>query len=211
MNIIQLKAKYDDKAISEIEAVAKTASATQESQHKEFIGVLFYLENTKRFRENDQFKKSTFGEYVRAFYGMAIHTYNHYRFAYFRFPVESEKYGVGPVMKTVKNCGSETAPMVFKAIEAERKPSTAKVNEIIEKYAKRRLKKRSSRPSYSELERELVAEKKKRAEDQKTIKAQAEQLQRQAKAIENYKAILGNLAKGISPEILRSVGYQPVA
>lgn len=188
MNIKQLKEKYDAKQIDEIEALAKNANELQEMQHKEFIGALFYLENTKRFKENPTYKAATFAEYTIGFYGLSVQTYNHYRFAYFRYPAESEKYGPGTIMNIVKKCGGEMVPTVIKAIEKEKKLDQAKKGEVIEKFAKTHLKKRKARPSYAEIERENIKLKKENQELQKRLKEVVEQNERLKAAVNRYES-----------------------
>lgn len=193
MNLNQLKEKYDGKQITDIEAIAKTASASQEAQHKEFIGALFYLENTKRFRENANYKAATFADYVSGVYGVSVQNYNRSRLAYFRFPVETEKYGAGIIGKVVSRCGSESVPMVVKALDKERKPQPDKIQEVIGKYAKTHLKKRPARPSYPELERENIQLKKRLQEAQATMKQQAEQIEKLKSTVRRYESGLEKL------------------
>lgn len=202
MNIQQLKEKYDGKSIDEIEQAAKNSSVAQEDQHRQFIGALFYLENTKRFRENKAYKSASFADYLIGFYGTSIQTYNRYRFAYFRYSEASENLGPGTVMKIVSRCGAESVQKVVNAIEKEKKRSPKLVSEIIDKFAKPRLKKRQSRPSYIELERELAAKTQKLIEAEKIISEQAEQIEKLKATVRRYESGISKLM----PPIAASAG-----
>lgn len=205
--IKELKERYDGKTIDEIEAEAKNTSAIQESNHREFIGALFYLENTKRYKENKSYRDASFTEYIYGFYGISFQTYSRYRLVYFRYPVESGKFGPGTIMKIVSGCGAEMVPRVVKEIEKEKKTKPERVREIIESFAKPRLKKRKARPTYKELERELIAEKKKNAEAQKTIVAQAEQIERLKSTVRRYESGLSKLMPNpVTTEVIKRLG-----
>lgn len=148
----EISNKYDGKSISEIEHLAKDASSASLDKHKEFISILFYLQDSKRFRENKAYKDSTFQRYVLDMYGMTMNSYNTYRFAYFSFPDEVERLGVGVVKKIRAKCGTETVAKVVDEIDSNKKLTPEKIDTIIEKYAKPEPY-REPRLSYADLSR----------------------------------------------------------
>lgn len=148
----EISNKYDGKSIGEIEHLAKDASSASLDKHKEFISILFYLQDSKRFRENKAYKESTFQRYILDMYGMTMNSYNTYRFAYFYFPDEVERLGVGVVKKIRAKCGTETVARVVDEIDSNKKLTPEKIDTIIEKYAKPEPP-REPRLSYHDLSR----------------------------------------------------------
>lgn len=203
MNLKHLKEQYDGKGIDEIESMARESNEAQEGFHKAFIGILFYLENTKRFKENPAYKAAQFSEYVSGFYGLSVQTYNRYRMAYFRYPVEAEKHGPGLINRIVHKCGAEMVPKVIKAIESEKKMGPEKEREIVDKFARPRLKKRKSRPSYSEIERENIALKKRVFELEARHKTDQEQIERLKATVQRYESGISKLIH-VPPKVIEN-------
>jgi len=105
MHIRELKKQFDTTAISTIEKEADACIVNHLTARKEFIGILFYLERTKRFKENKTFKDATFGQYISDRFHLLYGTYHRERRAFFSFPHEAEKHGVGVVSKAITRCG----------------------------------------------------------------------------------------------------------
>lgn len=203
MRMEDLKKTYDVKGIDEIELIAKDSKASHESQHKQFIGVLFYLENTKRFKENKTYKDASFAAYVMGVFGIPFTTYDKYRFAYFRYGVESEEFGAGNVMKIVSNCGREMVPVVAKELRQQKnKLNPERIRETIEKFAKKRLKQRKARPSYKDLDRELIAEKKKNGELNRALKLAHEQIERLKATVRSYETAFTSVSQLLPPAVV---------
>lgn len=191
MRIEELKTQYDGKSIEAIQREALTASKTQEAEHEKFISILFYLQHTKRFREAPGYTKRSFSEYIKNTYGMSVQTYEKYRFAYFQYPVESREFGPGMIMKAAARCGRESVGKVLKELKntslSIKKVDPKTIDKAIEKYAKPKLAARKSRPSYADLEKELIKEKKKCSELNAIIKERDEQIVRLKQALEDHK------------------------
>lgn len=193
MRLEDLKKQYDAMSIADLEVTARDANASQAASHKQFIGIMFYLEHTKRFKENPIYANSTFAAYVKAIYGLSFQTYERYRFAYFRYEKESDEFGAGTIMHIVNRTGREAVSDVIKDFRKEKKLNPGKMETIIEKYAKPRLKARKARPTYKDIERELIAEKKKNAELHKMLKARDEQIERLKATVRKYEAGINSL------------------
>jgi len=214
MNIEQLKKQYDDQSIDTIEAGASEAKGQQVKARKEFIWRLFYLERTKRFRENQQYAKSTFKDYLYGRWMMRHTTYLHERQAYVTFPKEAEKYGPGLVSKVRRKCDFSGAKKVWKEIDQIKPNGTfrEKADKVIEKYAKPvpRPKRESISDIKSDakiLKAELDKAKATIAEQNKTIKAQAEQIRKLKASVAWYREQLEAPLSQFIPTRPRQVDY----
>lgn len=208
MNITELKKRYDTRTIDEIEGDASQSSKTHQEAHKEFISVLFYLEHTKRFRENAAYKRASFADYIDKVFGISVQTYNMHRMAYFQFPAEVKSIGVRAVFNTIKKCGAAMVPTVAKEINKEKSPSKDRSGEIIDKFAKAHLKKRKARPSYKDLERDNAEKDKRLAEAYRKIKEQTQQIDKLKATVENYKKIFGEVQQAFREPIFPQSGIE---
>jgi hypothetical protein len=183
---------YDGKDISTIEREAFGANKAHATAHETFIGILFYLQHTKRYRENKAYKERPFTEYVKNVFGISFQTYEYHRFAYFQHPKETRTFGPEVIRKIAAKCGREMVGKVISEVEegknSIKKADPETIQKAIDKYAKPKLKARKDRPSYRDLERELVAEKKKNTELTMALKERDEQIERLKKTINEYRS-----------------------
>jgi len=137
--IAMLKKHYDGKAIEELEDIASNATTAWFENGILFINMMFYLERTKRYKENKRFAKSTFEEYIRIRHGLQPKKYYRDRLAYVNYPEETREYGVGFVEKVKRKCGVLNFPKVVKDIkkaETNKEPLIQQeINDIIEKHS----------------------------------------------------------------------------
>ncbi len=177
MRIEDLKVDYDGKDISTIEREAFGANKAHATAHETFIGILFYLQHTKR---------------VKNVFGISFQTYEYHRFAYFQHPKETRTFGPEVIRKIAAKCGREMVGKVISEVEegknSIKKADPETIQKAIDKYAKPKLKARKDRPSYRDLERELVAEKKKNTELTMALKERDEQIERLKKTINEYRS-----------------------
>ncbi len=137
--IAMLKKHYDEKPIEELEDLASNATTAWFENGILFINMMFYLERTKRYKENKRFAKSTFEEYIRIRHGLQPKKYYRDRLAYVNYPEETREYGVGFVEKVKNKCGVLNFPKVVKDIkkaEKNKEPLVQQeINDIIEKHS----------------------------------------------------------------------------
>lgn len=113
----EIKKAYDYMKIEGLEESICDVRDLRERTHKTLITVLYYLERTKRYKENKAFAKSSFAVYLRDRFNISESEYRRSRMAYVSFPDEAEKHGVGFVSRVVSRCSAADAPKVFKSID----------------------------------------------------------------------------------------------
>lgn len=133
MSIEDLKSKYDGKQIDEIESIATATQNSANTARREFVEILFYLRHTKRYRENPQYSKATFGAYIRGVYMMSETTFEQERKMYICFASETKKFGPGVVSKAVKRLGATKAVKVLKRLPQNTR--IERINTVIESEA----------------------------------------------------------------------------
>lgn len=134
----ELKKKYEEKKIGEIEAeIGKNQSLSFDAQ-KRMVLALSYLRMTNRYKENPQYKNSSFTTYLQGQFNMRMGTFMEKERAIIRFPEEAKKYGIGLVAKVHRVVSAKNEKAVFKEIrESQGKLpiKQAKIEAIIQKYA----------------------------------------------------------------------------
>lgn len=138
MLIEELKKKYDGKAIAEIESGCKKLVEKSVDNRKEFILGLYYLERTKRFKENKIYANSTFESYIRTMYNLRYNTYNKERFGFIAHPAAAQKWGVGLIAKIQNVCGAGKVSDVMGKIDATKNITHEQIGKIIGTNAKER-------------------------------------------------------------------------
>ena len=109
MNMTSLKSQYDARSIYDIEADIRGNRASAQSFTEKLTGALFYLEQTKRFKENPKYKATSFDLYLRTEFGLSTAQYQTWRALYVQFSEEVKTLGVGVVQTAVHNLGIKTA------------------------------------------------------------------------------------------------------
>lgn len=135
-----LKAKYDQKSAEEIVDTLLTAKKRLKELQKEMILGLFYMERTRRWKEYPGYKNTSWEPFLDDLFKMRPTTYRNLLFAFQSFPVESEMYSPGVVVKIKETCGVENLPKVLREITVKdesliRPIKREQINKIIEKYA----------------------------------------------------------------------------
>lgn len=136
IKIEDLKRKYDGVNINELENAAKGNQHEMREAQVEMVKILYYLECTKRYKENKRYAKATFGEYVDGMFALREGTYREWKRAILHWEEEVLKHGVGLPAKVVSFCGSLKAPKIFAEIDkiiADAKKDGPSVRDKIEK------------------------------------------------------------------------------
>jgi hypothetical protein len=141
MNLSELKKLYDGKSVTELEKDASDNHQLSTQSRKEFIQVMFYFQQTERFRQIEKFKKSDFASYLRDRWNMTMSQYHNERNIFLNFPAEAEKYGVGIISRIRRKCqlGVEGTRRVLDEIKKEedkaQKPLSAeKIEKTIQRF-----------------------------------------------------------------------------
>ncbi len=135
----QLKAKYDQKSITEIEQEMDKAKSLSLESRRDFIKTLFYLDSTKRFRENPTYKKATFAVYIGYRFHLRMGTYQKEKVAFLAHEEQAMTYGPGLVNKVRTECGPTKVNLVFSKITPE--DPVQKIEKVIRTHAKPKPKK----------------------------------------------------------------------
>lgn len=177
MILEDLKKKYDDKSINDIEQTCTKYSALSSKNRKDFILGLFYLERTKRFHENHVYAASSFETYIRNSYNLRYTTYNNERFVFIAHPDAAARWGVGLVSRIKHDCGAGKVPEVMNQIDALKNPNHTSIEKIILKNTKERTGKKSAPvDSKRDLEKDNIRKGKTIADYIQTINKQNHQI-----------------------------------
>ena len=105
--------------IGQIEkAVDKLDRKSRESEKQKYE-TLEYLRTSKRFRENNRYKKASFWEYIEDRFTIRERTFRENTDAFMKYPAESVEFGVGLVAKVKRQCGRGKVKTVFSKIQEE--------------------------------------------------------------------------------------------
>ncbi len=135
----ELKQKYDGKKIGEIEKEISENRGLSFTAQREITYALCYLRMSGRFKENPQYKNSSFETYLKGQFNMRLTTYMENEHAILFYPEVAEKYGVGLVAKVRRQCGVRKEKQIFKEIEESQGKAhinQAKIEAIIKKHSK---------------------------------------------------------------------------
>ena len=201
MNLLdQLKEKLGNKPINTIVNEAKKFQTDSSNARKEFIMMLFYLQKTYRYREYKTYQKETFETFIKNVFNLNKTAYFDERYAFTQFPEETKEFGPGLVNKVKKKCGGALAvPKVFQEIKEKqatrKKPLKLKdMEEIIEKRTKTVPKEKTSKPSYKELENEIILLNKALDDRNIEIKELTEQNRKLKISVQSYKEAISKKA-----------------
>ena len=112
----ELKQRYDTKKIGEIEKEIEKNRGTSFKAQQEMTFALAYLKMSGRFKENPQYKKSSFETYLLGQVNMRLGTFRENERAIMHYPEVAKKYGIGLVAKIHRKCGAPKEAEVFKEI-----------------------------------------------------------------------------------------------
>jgi hypothetical protein len=195
VKIGDLEKKYKKIPYPKLEEMAGAAKEQSIKHYTEFLSIMVHFQKTNRFREDPQFKNTSFEDYLMLKHGMRFSEYTKRRIAYIIFPEETKALG-GPgfINRAVNKCGALKVPEIVKEVKAIE--STGKVvttesfDKIIDKHAKPLIdvtpKERSIRELQSELDRVWSLLESQRKENQQL----REQNKKLKEAVKKYKSNL---------------------
>jgi hypothetical protein len=131
--------KFGKMNIGEIEGKIRKLSLMSKENQFEMYRYLEYLRMSERYKENPQYKKSSFWQYVQDMFNILQNTYRENVFAFFKFPEHTKQYGVGLITKIQRECGKLKVDTVIAEIKKEaelrKKPFPRnKIDEVILRY-----------------------------------------------------------------------------
>jgi len=135
-----MKKKYDERKIGDCVDLAKTLNTEMIERGEELVGLLWYLEKTKRYQEYDGYNKQVFKEFVWEICKIPYNRYRELAYAYNWFPEESRDFGPTLIQTIRSKVGVTKIPQVLREMKAKASEITdpAKKREaiykIIDKY-----------------------------------------------------------------------------
>lgn len=102
----QLSTIYGNAPLEAIEMEISTYAIQAKDAVQGMVERLFYLDFSKRYREDPSYKKASFKSYIEGKLGISELQYQTWRTAYAQFPEEVKEHGVGFISETMKTCGS---------------------------------------------------------------------------------------------------------
>jgi len=132
----QLKKRHDKRSVTEIEREIDAKGLNEIKAHKNRIIILWYLERTNRWKENKQYRQSTWGTYLKERHMMLENTYLAHLRVYIGFPNETEQYGPELINKIKVKCGVENMPTVLAEFKKLKKGTRTEQEEVINRHAK---------------------------------------------------------------------------
>jgi len=138
--IEELKKQYDGKSIVECVTEAKTLNEGMIKQGEELVGLLWYLEKTKRFHDYEGYAKIAFKVFVFEICHIPYNRYRQLAYAYNWYPVESREYGPQTIQAIRSSVGVVKIPKVLGEIKKKVSNITAPdkrreaIAEVIKKY-----------------------------------------------------------------------------
>lgn len=134
----ELKKRYAGKKIGDIEREIRENRGVSFEAQREMIFALSYLRTSGRYKENPQYRKSSFEAYLKGQLNMRMGTFLESERAMIHYPTEAKSYGVGLVAKVHRKCGAQKEKQVFKEIKESqgKEPiKQAKIEAIIQKHS----------------------------------------------------------------------------
>jgi hypothetical protein len=172
MVLDNLKMKYDTVSIENLEEICKRFTTKAADYRSEFILSLYYLERTKRYKENPIYTKSSFEIYINNLFNLRYSTYKKERFAFISFPDLAKKWGPGLIDKIRHKCGAGKVVDVVNLIELQPNINHNQIEKIIKDNSKPidlNKTNKQNKMSLKELEKENIKNTKTIAEYIKTI------------------------------------------
>ena len=112
-----LEKRFKDKSISDLENMALSSKTGMRQAQIDFVTVLFYLETSRRYKENKRFKNASFDDYLNGVFAIRYGTYFQWRKAIIKFPEHVKNHNIGLVNKVINRCGPMRVDKVFSEIE----------------------------------------------------------------------------------------------
>lgn len=110
------ESKLESYTIDAIEEnIGKLKESSRDAQVKMYE-MLYYLERSRRYKENKRYTKSDFKQYIEDRHGIAYYTYLENRKASVNFRQEVVDFGVGLVSKATRMCGVDKVADVFNEV-----------------------------------------------------------------------------------------------
>ena len=205
--IEQLKKKYANKSLKEVEKSLDGFNAKSHESRKSFILGLYYLKCSTRYKEDKRYKTTSFENYALERHNIGERRFRDELQAFVKYEPGSKSLGVGMVIKIGKKCGAKKVPVVLKEIaaiekEVKRPLDRKQINSVIWDNRKPAVKKAATGPTKAEYKTTLTNTRQELSTKYNMIKEQADQIDKLKKTviardemIAEYKASYASLLK----------------
>lgn len=113
----EFKKKYGGKKVEELVKLAKNFNDQMIQNGEELVGLLWYLEKKKRFREYKGYEKLDFKVFLFEICHIPYNRYRQLVYAYNWYPVESREYGPQTIQTIREKVGSTKIPKILAEIK----------------------------------------------------------------------------------------------
>lgn len=137
----QLEKQYKEKPIQDCVELAKQWNEEIVKRGEELVGLLWYLEKSKRYHEWDGYKKLPFKVFVWEVCHIPYNRYRELAYAYNWYPVEARELGPTTIQTIRNKVGVVKMPQVLSEIKATaakiKNPEKKReaISQVIEKHA----------------------------------------------------------------------------
>ena len=112
-----LKLKHDKQPVTECVDIIKRLKGEMDRRGEELVGLLWYLEKTKRWQEHEGYKKLSFNVFVSEVCAMTYNQYRQLAYAYNWYPEEAREFGPKVVQAVRSRVGVLKMPKVLGEIK----------------------------------------------------------------------------------------------
>lgn len=137
----KLEKEYKEKSVEECVVLAKKLNEEMVKSGENLVGLLWYLEKSKRYQEFDGYKQLGFGVFVSEICHISYNRYRELVYAYNWYPKESRELGPQTIQAIRSKVGVTKIPKVLKEIKAttgrikDPLKKRAAISAVIEKHA----------------------------------------------------------------------------
>jgi len=112
-----LNGRYSGLQIQQILNILDDRRKNWQESRKAAIELLYWLEQTNRYRDDARYAKSTFRQFLEYHCGMTYQEYFEARLACIAFPEQTERYGYGTIKKAKRLAGIKNLGKVIKKLD----------------------------------------------------------------------------------------------
>lgn len=130
-----IRSNYDHKPIAALESLGQLYHSDAQNAQQGLTKLLWYLEMTCRYKENQAYAKSNFKTYLVEHWGFAWASYLGWKRAWVLYPELSAQHGQGLAAEVARRCTNGRFDVVMNEIAALGKATRVQVEAVIAKYA----------------------------------------------------------------------------
>ncbi|KKM71294.1 hypothetical protein LCGC14_1432070 [marine sediment metagenome] len=116
--IEQLKKKYENKSLKEVEKSIDSFNTKSHESRKSFIFGFYYLRFSTRYKEDKRYKATSFETYALERHNIRPTTFRNEVKIFNRYDKEAKALGIGVIRKIEEKCTPKKTPSVLRQIAA---------------------------------------------------------------------------------------------